>query len=407
MDGIIKVECKLVKENNTPLKIARISTIPFFVATQLKQQILDINNAGAEVTIISTYGFELKHLVKEKHINHINIYIPREIKLLSDLSALIKLYNAFRKHSFDIVHSTTPKAGLLTAIAGLMANIPIRLHTFTGQVWCNSKGIKRWILKWCDWIIIQANTRCYADGFSQVTFLKEQRVIESEDDVKVLGAGSLAGIDLTRFDRALWQPRKKELLSRFGVDNANKKIVFVGRLAYEKGIVELIQAFSILLERSQKYDLLLIGSFEANAGNIPQDILDTINNSKRIFHFKYTSCPEKFLIISDILCLPSYREGFGTTVIEAAAMGIPTIGTNVVGLVDSIVNYKTGLLVPIYDSISLANAIEDTLINTEKRHVMGEQAYQRVKKEYDSTIVSKHVMDEYIKLVNDKITGSK
>lgn len=397
---------RFIKNNNSSIKVARISSISFFLETQLKQQLIDIKNSGYEVTIISSKGDGLSYF-EENNIEYINIEIERNISIFKDLMSLIKLYRVFRNNSFDILHSTTPKAGLLVSIAGFLAASPIRLHTFTGQVWKNSKGLKRTILKLADKIIVKLNTHCYADGFSQVYFLKEQGVISSVDSIKVFGEGSLSGVNLKRFDISIWGPKKKELLKKYGIDNSNLKIIFVGRITFDKGIVDLIKSFSLLIKRSRNYDLILLGPIENQSNLISQDILDKIKNSKNIYHYDYSSSPETFYTMGDIFCLPSHREGFGTTVIEAAAMGLATVGTNIYGLNESIIHNKTGILVPPRDSLALANAIEEMLEDKNKRKFMSKLAFERVQDSYDSELVSKFIMDEYTRLVDNMIHSNQ
>jgi len=392
---------KINKNINLPIKIARISTISFYVETQLKQQILDMKRAGFEVTIISSKGKSLSKFLKENNINYININISRKISIITDIASLYKLYKAFKIHSFDIVHSTTPKAGLLVSIAGFLAHIPIRLHTFTGQVWMNSRGIKKIILKLADKVTIKLNTSCYADGLSQVFYLKDEGVINSNKEIKVFGDGSLSGVDLRRFNSKIWAPRKQELLKKYNINNSNLKIIFVGRVTFDKGIMDLIQAFTILLGRFRKYDLILLGPIENESNLISEKILNQIKTSKNIHHFDYSDTPEIFYTMGDLFCLPSHREGFGTSVIEAASMGLATVGTNVIGLVDSILNNRTGILVPVRDSISLANALEEMLEDEGKRKTMSTFAFKRAQENYDSNIVNKYVVDEYFRLVDN------
>ena len=392
---------KINKKINLPIKIARISTISFYVETQLKQQILDMKRAGFEVTIISSKGKSLSKFLKENNINYININISRKISIITDIASLYKLYKAFKIHSFDIVHSTTPKAGLLVSIAGFLAHIPIRLHTFTGQVWMNSRGIKKIILKLADKVTIKLNTSCYADGLSQVFYLKDEGVISSNKEIKVFGDGSLSGVDLRRFNSKIWAPRKQELLKKYNINNSNLKIIFVGRVTFDKGIMDLIQAFTILLGRFRKYDLILLGPIENESNLISEKILNQIKTSKNIHHFDYSDTPEIFYTMGDLFCLPSHREGFGTSVIEAASMGLATVGTNIIGLVDSILNNRTGILVPVRDSISLANALEEMLEDEGKRKTMSTFAFKRAQENYDSNIVNKYVVDEYFRLVDN------
>jgi glycosyltransferase involved in cell wall biosynthesis len=163
------------------------------------------------------------------------------------------------------------------------------------------------------------------------------------------------------------------------------------------------------MKRSRNYSLVLIGPIENNLNLIPNDIFHEIESSKKIFHFDFNSSPEIFYTIGDIFCLPSHREGFGTSVIEAAAMGLPTIGTNIVGLVDSIVDNQTGILVSKKDSLSLANAIEEILEDDKKRKIMSELALKRAKFLFNSSIVNNYVMDEYLRLVDNtfKFIGSR
>jgi glycosyltransferase involved in cell wall biosynthesis len=386
---------------NHHVKIVRISTISFFVETQLKQQILDTKKAGFDVTVITSKNDNLNNYFSSRNIKYFDINIPRNINIISDLVALINLYLVFKRNSYHIVHSTTPKAGLLVSIAAFFTNVPIRLHTFTGQVWANSSGIKRLILKYADKIIIKLNSECFADSFSQVEFLKEQGVIKFDSQVKVLGLGSLAGVDFNRFNLMTLKQNKKALLENFGLNHNNKKIIFVGRITFEKGIVDLVNALRKLLSKGRKYDLILVGDFENGSIPIPPEIIHEINSSKNIFHFDYTKTPENFYLIGDVFCLPSHREGFGTSVIEAAAMGLPAVGTKIVGLVDSISDNKTGILVPCMDSASLANAIEDILENNEKRKIMSDLAFNRAKNNYDGSKVNNYVMDEYRRLVDN------
>ena len=244
-------------------------------------------------------------------------------------------------------------------------------------MWINLKGMKKIILKLADKIIIALNTQCYADGFSQVSFLKKEGVINLENKIKVFGEGSLSGVNFSRFDLKFWKPKKNKLLQQYGLDNSSKKIIFIGRITYDKGIIDLIKAFLILMERSRNYSLVLIGPIENNLNLIPNDIFHEIESSKKIFHFDFNSSPEIFY----------------------------TIG----GLVDSIVDNQTGILVSKKDSLSLANAIEEILEDDKKRKIMSELALKRAKFLFNSSIVNNYVMDEYLRLVDNtfKFIGSR
>lgn len=376
------------------LKIARVSTVPFFIVTQLSATIEALKESGAAVTIISSdddLGGELRKLVGS---DFIPVKMVREINPVQDLLSLIMLVKVFRQGKFDIVHSTTPKAGLLCAIAGKIAGVTIRLHTYTGQPWVTMHGVRRHLLKLCDRVIGTLNTRCYTDSFSQQKFLVEQRVVKTEN-ICVLGHGSFAGVDLKRFDASRFsQSERVALKSELNINSDSKVVIFVGRITKDKGVSELIEAFEHLIVEGLDLYLLLVGPYEPDGFAI----IDNISNKSvkdRIKNVGFSNIPEKYMAVADMLCLPSYREGFGTVVIEAAAMGLPTVGTSIYGLSDAVVNGETGLLVPVGDSVSLANSIRSLVTDEELLMAMSNSARERAQKSFDSKLYSSLLIDEY------------
>ncbi|MBE0471432.1 MAG: glycosyltransferase, partial [Methyloprofundus sp.] len=176
------------------IKIARVSTVAFFIDTQLHSQISMTVQSGAEVSVIASEPSLNRPIDGAEYFS---IDIPREINPLKDLLALVKLWWLFRKQKFDIVHSTTPKAGLLCALAGKFAGVPIRIHSYTGQPWVTLSGLKRKVAKLGDWVIGCLTTACYADSDSQKAFLVSEKLV-SVDKLSVIGKGSLAGVDVKR-----------------------------------------------------------------------------------------------------------------------------------------------------------------------------------------------------------------
>ncbi|MGE8178734.1 glycosyltransferase [Pseudomonas fluorescens] len=380
--------------SNLDLKIARVSTVPFFIVTQLSAPINALKESGAAVTIISSddeLGGELRKLVGG---NFIPLKMVREINPFQDLVSLLMLIKVFRAHKFDIVHSTTPKAGLLCAIAGRVSGVKVRLHTYTGQPWVTMKGVKKGILKFCDKVIGFLNTHCYTDSFSQRQFLIAERVVTS-DRISVLGEGSFAGVDLKRFDAAHFSNNERASLKReLGISAQSKVIVFVGRITKDKGVNELIRAFELLVAEKNDVFLLFVGPYEPDG----LAIVDSVSNPDVLNRIKvvgFSNIPEKYMSIGDMLCLPSYREGFGTVVIEAAAMGLPTVGTSIYGLTDAVVDGETGVLVPVGDSIALANAIRLLVTNEEALRAMSSAAKERAITTFDSKRYSELLLDDY------------
>lgn len=384
------------------IRIARISTVPFFVVTQLKHQIEMLGKLGADVTVVSSNGPDLALLNDFNGVNCTVIDIPRSISLWRDVLALLRLYRFFKGKHIQIAHSTTPKAGLLTALAAFFAGVPVRLHTFTGQPWVNMRGVKRWLLRSSDKLIGKLNTCCYADSASQRKFLIDQQIVDSER-LFVIGAGSLAGVDLRRFDRNRFSPDDCAAMRQsIGIPDGAPVLLFIGRITVDKGVGELLQAFEALKASSSDAHLVIVGQFDTDSGVsgvISHGDIERLGDTHLI---GYSDRPESYLAIADVLCLPSYREGFGTVVIEAAAMGVPTVGTDIYGLSDAVESGVTGLLVPPRDTEALANALGHLLSDKSVLARMGKAAKQRAQALFDAEMVNRQVTEEYCSLLHEK-----
>lgn len=381
------------------LNIARVSTVPFFVLTQLKAQIEALSSSGMRVTVIASRDEMSDKLASNKNFTYVPVNIERAISPSKDFISLIALNRVFKKLKFDIVHSTTPKAGLLSAIAGYFAKIPVRLHTFTGQPWVTTTGIKRSVLMFCDKIIARLNTHCYADSPSQRDFLISSGIVNA-DKISVIGAGSLAGIDLERFDPCRYSVDElRALRDDLNIPDAGKILLFVGRITPDKGIGELLSAFSDIVKDNRNVFLVLVGPFESVGENVVNQIDEALVRDN-IRTVGFSSEPEKYMALADLLCLPSYREGFGTVVIEAAAMGTPAIGSDIYGLSDAIVNGKTGILVPVRDSESLKEGILCALNDLNLLSTMGVAAQDRAIRDFGSKTSSELLMKEYKRFFN-------
>lgn len=376
------------------VRIARVSTVTFFVETQLRAQVSAIVQAGAQVTVVASEE-ELSRAIPGSH--YVSIEIPRKIDPLKDLVALVRLWALFRRSAFDIVHSTTPKAGLLCCLAAKLAGVPVRLHTFTGQPWVGMSGLKRLLSKGSDRLIARLNTRCYADSHAQRAFIVESEVAAPER-ISVLGAGSLAGTDLQRFDpERFGEAEKCALRTELGIPLQVPVLLFVGRLARDKGIVELLEAFSDVLDKGRSAYLVILGPQETDVEALLDGLSAVVR--ERLVMPGFSAEPERYMAIADLLLLPSYREGFGTVVIEAAAMGLPAVCTDIYGLADAVVDGETGLLVPVKNAERLAAAVDRLLLDPELRRSMGSRARDRVAREFSSRLVNDLVIGEYADLL--------
>lgn len=308
--------------------------------------------------------------IKEIH----NIPIYRNIDFKGDLKALSLLSSYLKENKFDVVHSITPKAGLLSAMAAKRAGVPNRIHTFTGQVWATRQGPIRTLLKMMDRIIASLNTKLLVDGEAQRQFLISEGVLRDSNSL-VLGAGSICGANTERFtpsDEARRNARKE-----LGLSDEKVVYTFMGRHNHEKGIYELLRAFDNLVSTRPNAFLLLIGSDEEGC----LKDLSSYGNIKNDENFRYygiTHEPENILQASDVFCLPSYREGFGMSVVEAASLGIPAICSDIYGLKDTMVDGETGIRCKVKDSQSLQVAMEWMYDHPEDRKRMGVTARKRV-----------------------------
>ena len=382
-------------------KVCRVVTIPWIFATWLRRQIRVVRDSGIDLTLVASPGAELDRLARDHAFRCHPVPIRRGISPTHDLVALLRLVRFFAGERFDIVHTSTPKAGLLGAVAAKLARVPIRIHTYTGQPWVVLHGALRQTVRFGDRVIATLDTRCYADSMSQREFLVREGVV-ADAKLAVLGDGSIGGVDLKRFDAEVWRTQQGTATrAALGISDRARVIVFVGRVTCDKGIVELVSAFESLDRGGAGIDLVLVGPMEPERDPVPRRVVARIAANPRIHLVGFTDQPEKYLGIADVFCLPSYREGFGTAVIEAAAMGVPAVVTSIIGLVDAVVAGETGLFVPPRDDRALASALSVMLADAKTARRFGEAARRRVVRLFDAERVDSLVVDEYRRLAEE------
>lgn len=279
--------------------------------------------------------------------------MERKISPLRDLITLFELFWLFRRERFDLVVSVVPKAGLLGMLAAFLAGVPRRVHIFQGEVWASRRGPMRSLLKAMDKVIAKSATHVLAVSPSERQFLEEQGVVRP-GQVSVLGSGSISGVDMLRF-RPDPEARSRIRQTHAIPDDA-VVCLFLGRLTADKGVFDLVQAFALCATSNPRLWLVLVGPDEDGVGSL---LLSTLTGEMvgRVIVEGFTHTPERYIAAADFLCLPSYREGFGMVVIEAAAVGIPSIGSRIYGVSDAIIEDETGLLVPPGNVPQLAAAL--------------------------------------------------
>jgi glycosyltransferase involved in cell wall biosynthesis len=375
-------------------KICFVVSAPMTAVVFLNSHI-DYLSDDFEVTVVCNFdGIENK-ISKNAQLK--NCQISREISPLADLKAVYSLTQFLKKGDFQIVHSVTPKAGLITAIAGWLAKIPIRIHWFTGQVWVLKSGIRRSFFKNFDRIIVRMNTSTLVDSVSQREFLIEQRIVTSTNS-GVLGEGSIAGVNTKRFhpNPEMRAATRAELSI---LDPNRIVILFVGRLNHDKGLATLVKAFQSQPVQAirPRPILMVVGPDEENyISQIRESLSEQLENFRYI---SFTNLPEKYMMASDIYCLPSLREGFGLSVIEASACELPVIATNIYGVRDAVKDGETGVLIAAGSETELASAIRDLATNPTARASMGRAGKIHAQRCFEASQVQKNLHDYYLGLL--------
>jgi glycosyltransferase involved in cell wall biosynthesis len=331
-------------------------------------------------------------------IKVVDIPLERKIKIFKDINAYWQLFKYLSTSNFISVHSVTPKAGLLAMSAAFFSKIPNRYHTYTGQIWVGQKGIYRTFFKKIDWLIGQYATFVMADSTSQIEFLLKEKVCKREK-IGMLGSGSISGVDhdIFKSDEVI----RAEIRKKFLISEGICLFLYVGRISKDKGIYDLLKAFAELKKKYRNIALWIVGPDE-------EGIAEKLNYQdpelySGINWFGLSSNPEIYMASADILLLPSYREGFGTVIIEAASCSLPTIAYKIDGVIDAIVDGQTGLLVKKGDIRDFRNKMEVLYRDPRLRLKLGASGQKRAKADFSSRTITKEWLAFYRHLLLKKV----
>ena len=369
-------------------KICFITAIPGTAHAFLRKH-MEVLREDYKVYYVSNEPDESKILVQRDGYKCVDIH--RSISLVNDLKAVWALYKYFKAEKFDVVHSVTPKAGLVTTLAGWLARVPRRVHIFTGQVWATKTGPMRSLLKFLDKMIAKLNTNLLVDGDGQRRFLIEQGVLKEVNSC-VLANGSITGVELDKFVTSD-EVRARER-SKFDFKESDVVYIFLGRLNHDKGIEELYSAFDKLVSEYDNAKLVLYGTDEEG---YDQKVAAFPNIKRNVNYFfpGRTSQPYEALQVADVFVIPTWREGFGMSIIEAQGLGLPVITSDAYGVVDASVEGKTGLRCKMGDVESLYESMVLYHNNPTMRAEHGSAGRKRVEELYDNKVVTQAWVEYY------------
>jgi Glycosyltransferase len=371
------------------IKIIRSTTVPQSLNTFCKGVLRELSKKY-EVVALSSPGEAMQEIVEREGVRTIDLPMERHISFGKDLKSLFALMRVFQKERPIMVHSMTPKAGMLCMLAAWLTRVPVRVHTFTGLVFPTSTGVKRKILMATDWITCACATHIIPEGEGVKNDLLNNGI--TRKTLKVLGYGNVRGVDMKYYSR------RPEVLE---IANTIKKkdlftFVFVGRIVRDKGINELCYAMNKLSEIAC-IRLLLIGKREDNLDPISDTAVEIIDKNPSIDYLgpKYGDELLAYYAASDCFVFPSYREGFPNTVLEAGAMGLPSIVTDINGSREIIVEGKNGVIIPSHDADSLFQAMLNMVRDKATREEMAGNAREMIASRYEQGFVRKCLYDFY------------
>ena len=386
----------LISENKP--KLIRTSTVAMSLDYLLRGQLEFLNN-HYDVLAASGTDAHLENVVLREGIRVVNIPMQRAISPIKDLVTLWKLYRLFCNEKPKIVHSITPKAGLLSMTAAYFSRVPIRIHTFTGLIFPSKTGIFQSLLILMDKFLCYFATNIYPEGEGVKKDLISYRI--TNKPLKIIANGNVNGIDTNYFDPKLFSIKDKEVLkTNLGIKNTDFVFIFVGRIVSDKGINELAEAFEKLCKNNNKVKLLLVGTFEEDLDPLRKKTKTIIENNKHIIFLGYQNDVRPYLAIADVLVFPSYREGFPNVVMQAGAMMLPSIVTDINGCNEIIIEGENGWIINVKDEVTLLNIMKKCSLKGGEFVKVKAKTRIMIIDRYKQVIVWNGILEEYKSLEN-------
>jgi len=380
-------------------KLIRITTVPISLKILLKNQLRFVNK-HFEVIGVSSSGKELEEVQRDEGIRTIELNMSRKITPIKDLVSLVKMIFLLMEEKPNIVHTHTPKAGIIGMMASWITRVPHRLHTVAGLPVMEASGGKKKILLWVEKITYACASKVYPNSMGLQKYILEHN-LTNKSKLKIINHGSSNGIDTSYFnrtDKVLSQA--KEIKENYNLKN-NFVFCFVGRIVKDKGIDELMYAFNTLFQEVNNIKLLIVGDFEENLNPISEQSHSILEKNKNIINVGFQKDIRPYLAASDCFVLPTYREGFPNVVLQASSMELSSIVTNINGCNEIIKHNENGLIVEPKDKDALYSAMKQYLEDKKLLEKLSSNSRKDIITKYDRKQFFKFLLEEYNKVLND------
>jgi glycosyltransferase involved in cell wall biosynthesis len=370
-------------------KLIKVSTVPMSLDTFCRGQ-LKMLSEYYEVIAISSPDKELESIRIREEVRTISVPMERHISIFKDIKSLIKMICVFHREKPDIVHSMTPKAGLISMLAAWICRVPVRMHTYTGLVFPTATGLKQTILIWMDKLLCACATYINPEGNGVKKDLIKFGI--TKKPLHIIANGNVRGIDIEYYTC------NSDVMNRASIlrDDSKFTFCFVGRLVGDKGINELIAAFEKLKDKGAHHiRLLMVGPKEANLDPLKRDTIEVMDEDDDIYLYGSQADVRPYYAASDAFVFPSYREGFPNTVLEAGAMDLPSIVTDINGSNEIISDKENGLIIPAHDADALYHAMKYFVENKDEIGRMGTKAREVIEQKFEQKMIWGELLKVY------------
>lgn len=383
-------------------KLIRITTAPLSLKYLLSGQMKYMNENGFEVLMVSSDGKEWPDLLANEKCRNKIIPMTRQITPFKDIVSLWRLYRLFRKEKPAIVHSHTPKAGLLAMLAAKFAGVKIRIHTIAGLRFMTATGTKRRILVFMEKLTARAAHHVWPNSYSLLAYIKKNKLVK-EAKLEVMGHGSSNGVNLNRYSATALTPEKLEEIKRqVGYDPHYRYLLNMGRIVRDKGIDEVLKTFSIVQKKDPTLKLIVLGAFEDDLDPVSEEAKQILKTHPAVIHIDWSDHVEYFMHIADMLIHASYREGFPNTLLQAGAMNCPIICTKIEGSVDIVTHGETGLIFQPGNAEDLLEKLSYGLAHPDEMKKFAVNLRQKVEEKFSQPYLYECIRKRYLELLSGK-----